>query len=86
MFRQKINNQIKYLLIMADLSDKVTIKVKCKHCESIYKLRVYPEDIDKYQSGELIQDAFPYLSSSERELIISGICPDCWDKMFAHWD
>ena len=33
-------------------------------------------------SGELIQDALPYLSASEREMLISGTCDDCWQKMF----
>lgn len=33
--------------------------------------------------GYTIQDAFPYLSASEREFIITGITPDEWEIMFA---
>ena len=71
---------------MEELSNKVTIKVQCKNCGKTFKIRVYPEDIEKYQNGELIQNAFPYLSAEDRELIISGICPTCWDKMSEHWE
>jgi hypothetical protein len=32
--------------------------------------------------GELIQRAFDYLSSDEREFLMTGITPAEWDKMF----
>lgn len=71
---------------MEELSDKVTIKVKCPKCGKTYYLHVYPEDWKNYQEGMLVQDAFPYLSADERELLLSKICPDCWDKLFGHWE
>jgi hypothetical protein len=30
----------------------------------------------------LAQDAFPYLSATEREQLISHICPDCQHDIF----
>ncbi len=63
-------------------SDKVTIKVVCPRCGKTFKIRVYPEDWSNYKNGMLIQDALPYLSDSERELLMSGLCPDCWDELF----
>lgn len=30
-----------------------------------------------------IQDALPNLTADERELLVSGICGKCFDKMFA---
>lgn len=36
----------------------------------------------KWVAGALIQDAFPDLSSDEREFLLTGYCPDnpaCWD-------
>ncbi len=42
-------------------------------------------DLDSYlawQNGMLIQDAFPELPLSERELLVTGTCAKCWDKMF----
>jgi hypothetical protein len=39
-------------------------------------------DLKRWEGGELIQDAMPYLSAGERELLISGICETCFDKIF----
>jgi hypothetical protein len=41
----------------------------------------YKDYLD-WQNGVLAQVAFPYLSANEREALISGICPTCWEKMF----
>ena len=38
---------------------------------------------DSYRTGALIQDVFPYLSADEREMLISGICPECWDAQLS---
>lgn len=34
----------------------------------------------KYNSGELIQDAFPHLSEDDREFIMTGMTPEEWDE------
>ena len=39
-------------------------------------------DLERYDTGVLVQEAFPYLSSGERELIVTGICTPCWDRSF----
>ena len=33
-------------------------------------------------NGKLIQDAFPYLTDGQRELMISNTCDTCWNKFF----
>lgn len=35
-----------------------------------------------WQCGVLAQEAFPHLSASDREFIISGVTPEEWDEMF----
>lgn len=46
-------------------------------------LRISQEDYDRgmqeWNAGAMIQDAFPTLSSTEREFVLSGITPDEWD-------
>ena len=37
-----------------------------------------------WQSGMLIQDAFPMLDAGQREFIKTGITPEEWDNMFGH--
>jgi hypothetical protein len=36
-----------------------------------------------WKSGTLIQVAMPEISKGVRELLISGTCDECWDRMFA---
>ena len=43
---------------------------------------VNEDDYYDYRDGKLIQEAFPYLSIDEREIIISGMTPDMWDETF----
>jgi hypothetical protein len=37
---------------------------------------------DAWDTGELIQNAFPTLSADEREFIKTGISPEEWEAMF----
>jgi len=39
------------------------------------------EDMAAWEAGELIQNAFPYLSSSEREFLMTGITDQEWESM-----
>ena len=56
--------------------------VTCPFCGEEHLISVNTEDYWAWEDGELVQNAFPYLSADEREMLISGICPTCWDKMF----
>lgn len=64
----------------------VNLNIECVVCSSQNKITVERTDMDKYMSGVLIQDAFPYLSPEQRELLITGICPTCWDRNFKDED
>jgi hypothetical protein len=44
---------------------------------------VNPKDLSDWKSEKkYIQDAMPYLSDSEREILISKTCGECFDKIF----
>lgn len=58
------------------------IETTCPICGETNYVSVKSEDWYSYVNGELAQKAFPYLTADERELIISGICSKCWNKMF----
>ena len=58
------------------------IKTRCRVCGVTHTLMVNLHDMGRWQNGSLIQDAMPYLSADERELLISGTCGTCFDKMF----
>ena len=61
---------------------EITVITGCPFCGLIHEVEVNEMDYLDWQDGVLVQDAFPYLSADEREMLISGICPDCWDEMF----
>jgi len=64
------------------MSMTVVVAVPCVKCKNLQEVDVNFEGFQAWQSGEFIQDALPELSTDERELLISGICPKCWDVMF----
>ena len=61
---------------------ELTVVTRCPFCGKGNFIEVNDADYDDWQDGELAQVAFPYLSADEREMLISGICPTCWDRMF----
>ena len=65
------------------MDEKKLYKLKCIKCDEAKQLEIYPDDLRRWKEGELIQNAIPYLNSSQRELLISGICGECFDRIFA---
>ena len=61
---------------------EVCIITTCPFCGHANEVEVNENDYWDWQDGKLIQDAFPYLTADDREKLISGICPTCWDKTF----
>ncbi len=39
-------------------------------------------DLVTYQDGAHIQDAFPYLTADQRELILTGMTDEMWEDAF----
>ena len=47
------------------------------------ELNVTPEQITRWEQGELAHDVFTQLNAGEREFIISGNTDEDWSIMFA---
>lgn len=60
---------------------QLVLQIKCIECGSVHRLNVSKQGYEMWQDGALIQGALPELSPSERELLISQICCDCFDKL-----
>jgi len=56
--------------------------IQCRICKGYQRVRVDRADYRAWKNGKLIQEAMPYLSDSERELLISGICGHCFGELF----
>jgi hypothetical protein len=60
----------------------ISLIAVCPFCGKETEILVYADDYEKYMAGGLVQDCFPYLGATEREVIISGICPECQKGIF----
>ena len=58
----------------------------CPFCGTVTEVEVDKKGCAQYTNGALVQDAFPNLTATEREVIISGICPACQDTLFGDED
>jgi hypothetical protein len=54
----------------------------CPVCQEEQTLEVEEVELKAYQNGQYVQDAFKSLTSAEREMFLSGVCEDCWLKLF----
>lgn len=59
-----------------------TFSGPCMKCKKEQTVTVQGPDLYKYNKGGYMQNCFPYLNPGQREWMISGICGDCYDKMF----
>lgn len=54
----------------------------CIVCQRNTKMVVSASGLRKWNTGALIQDAFPELSYDDREVLMTGIHPACWTALF----
>lgn len=65
------------------MAQTTQIKRTCPLCKTSYIMEVDADAYYRYiHDGILIQKAFPHMSDDEREMIITGIHPKCWDQAF----
>ena len=71
-----------------DIGGSTILKVSCPWCGKKQtmtltgkKLQEYKEGKVRYNAGYLAQHAWPTFTADEREFIMTGICPKCWDTM-----
>jgi hypothetical protein len=59
---------------------------KCVYCGEQHYVTVDIEGWEKYKGGAFVQVAFPRMPADVREMLISGTCPDCWEKFIKPLD
>ena len=59
----------------------LTIQTQCPRCHETSHAYIPVEGYVAWLSGTLIQDAFPDLSEDEREALMTGLCPSCFDAL-----
>jgi hypothetical protein len=48
----------------------------------LHSVTIKLADVEKYNEGMLIQNAFPYLSPDDREFLQTGTSPEGWKRMY----
>ena len=65
------------------------IEVRTSACVVCRKSSVVPvveSDFRSWQAGALVQQAFPEMPVDQRELLVTGTHPECWDAMWVEED
>lgn len=66
---------------------QLKLYIECVLCHKKYLVQVDSDAYYKWKNGEgFIQDLMPELSASDRELLISNTCDDCFDMLFNSGD
>ena len=60
----------------------VKIGISCGCCHKRFELTMCLKGYKAWKEGMLIQDAFPYLTPEQRELLITGLCTTCFTILF----
>ncbi len=54
----------------------------CTYCGKTSMVDLERDKYRRWKSGEHVQVVWPEMSPDEREMLITGIHPACWDSMF----
>ena len=57
--------------------DEVLMEYQCPFCGKTHGVNVSESAYFDWEDGALIQEVMPELTPTEREQIISHICPEC---------
>ena len=61
----------------------IKVETRCPFCGKINEVEVeHNAYFEWLYNGWNIQDAMPNVDASIREMLISGICPECQKKVF----
>ena len=61
---------------------RFNVDLTCPFCGKDHAVEVNLAGYIEWERGELIQNAMPDLTPTEREQLISGLCPKCQAEMF----
>ena len=61
---------------------RINIEIICPFCGAEHSVEVDYAQFEAWENGELIQNVMPDLTPTEREQLISGLCPKCQAKVF----
>ena len=82
-----MNNHIKNVNInTGSESWFVTVSTVCPYCGQEHNIKCNVRGLIKWRMGDYIQNALPDLTPAEREMLMTGICDECWNKYLTNDD
>jgi hypothetical protein len=67
-----------------------TVSIRCPFCGQTQELHMTADQYARYCKWVVtrgaIQNVFPDLTADQREQLMTGICPTCWDSLFCEED
>jgi hypothetical protein len=66
--------------------DMIVYKKTCIFCGANHLIPLDEEKYRRWRSGEHVQNVWPEMSADQREILISGTCPECWEREFGEDD
>jgi hypothetical protein len=64
-----------------DTQEMYIFRITDPNCGKVFTIPVPEHERKAWKDGMLLQDAMPSLTQDDRELLISGTCPKCWDGL-----
>jgi hypothetical protein len=59
------------------------VPTRCGFCGESHIVKNVPaQGYADWKAGKHIQVALPWLSPDDREMLMTGTCPPCWDSIF----
>lgn len=63
----------------------IILTMRCLFCGEEHEVEISKRDYINYLAGDPIDIAFPSLNATEREQLLSHICPKCQDEVFVKY-
>jgi hypothetical protein len=70
------------------MGDTQMVTVVCRPCAVCGKqaeVSMTADQFGRWLAGEHVQNVLPSMPAPERELLISGTHPACWNKLYKGW-
>ena len=64
------------------MEDMMEIDRTCPWCWKKNTIHVPKDKYHRWINGDLVQNCFADLSAEDREILMTGFCPKCWEAMF----
>ena len=64
----------------------ITVENRCPFCGKKVEVEVEHSQYVEWLNGAMVQEAFPTLSATQREMLLTGMCPKCQDSIFGSGD